>query len=147
MSKKKKNRGMNEPTRVAENLQGLYIVTLNNRELISVNRNDKRVADKAIKVNRQNCKVGKAMDFKNRERNYVRVFGEPNVNFYRIAGVGNAEELDKAEKMILDKLKPFRIKGRTGRLNEWLQGISPNEVERIMIDTLSESGVDYKLEV
>jgi hypothetical protein len=36
---------------------GLYIVTLRNDEPISVNANDPRIADKAIKVTRANCRV------------------------------------------------------------------------------------------
>jgi hypothetical protein len=41
-------------------LSGIYIVTLNNPHPISVNANDRRVADRAIKVTKDNCKVGKA---------------------------------------------------------------------------------------
>ena len=36
---------------------GLYIVTLRNDEPISVNANDPRIADKAIKVTRANCRL------------------------------------------------------------------------------------------
>ncbi len=34
--------------------------------------------------------------------------------------------------MILKELDIFRIKGQTGRKNEWLQNISPKKVEEIV---------------
>lgn len=37
---------------------GIYLATLYNDEPISVNANDRRVADRAIKVHKRNCKVG-----------------------------------------------------------------------------------------
>ena len=64
---------------------GLYIVTLNNTRPISVNANDPRIADQAIKVTNANCKFGKAQSLKAREKNYFGVFGEHNVNFTPIA--------------------------------------------------------------
>lgn len=60
---------------------GIYIVTLNNDQPISVNANDPRIADKAIKVTKKNCKIGKAKDLIDRKKNYFKVFGEHNVNF------------------------------------------------------------------
>ncbi len=41
-------------------ISGIYIVTLNNSEPISVNADDPRYAQTSIKVTRHNCKFGKA---------------------------------------------------------------------------------------
>ncbi|RLL54744.1 hypothetical protein D8Y20_02900 [Mariprofundus sp. EBB-1] len=104
---------------------GIYIVTLNNEQPISVNAQDPRIADRAIKVTKQNCKVGKAKNLYIREKNYFRTFGKENVNFKPIAFV---ENIEIAEKAILSRLECYRVRGRTGRKNERLEGISSDEV-------------------
>jgi hypothetical protein len=119
------------------NRMGIYIVTLNNEELISVNANDKRVADKAIKVNKFNCKVGKAKDLEKRKKNYFRTFGKENVNFTVLS---YTTEIDIVEKQILKKLDNHRIKGRTGRKNEWLQNITSESVIENVCKVLIENG-------
>lgn len=108
---------------------GIYIVTLNNEEFISVNSQNKKIAHKTISVNKNNCKVGKAKNFDLRKKNYFKTFGQHNVNFKVLAYLN---EIDNAEKMILKELDIFRIKGQTGRKNEWLQNISPKKVEEIV---------------
>ncbi len=121
---------------------GIYIVTLNNSEPISVNAQDCRIAHKAIKVTKPNCKFGKAKSLKVREKNYFKVFGEHNVKFMPVALI---EDISQAEKVILARLDPYRIRGRTGRKNEWLEGISHLDVLRIAIDTLDVLGILYEL--
>ena len=54
---------------------GLYIVTLNNEQLISSRADDKRAANTAVKVNRQNCKLAKAKNLLARRENYYKTFG------------------------------------------------------------------------
>jgi hypothetical protein len=120
---------------------GLYIVTLNNSRKMSVNANDLRIADRCIQVNRENCKIGKAMNFSSRQRSYFRVFDEKNVNFFRIVAVVNPRA---AEKEILSRLKQYRMKGRTGRRNEWLHEISPFEVAHVVLRTLDDIGMRYE---
>jgi len=120
---------------------GLYIVTLTNDHPISVNANDPRVADKAIKVTKDNCKFGKAKVLEGRRNNYYKTFGEQYVNFVPIVLL---EHIVIAEKEILRLLYPFRIKGRTGRRNEWLEKITPKQVERIIISCLDDLGLPYK---
>lgn len=124
------------------NASGLYIVTLNNYLPISVNANDPRVADKAIKVTRANCKVGKAKNLARRASNYTRVFGLDNTNFHAIA---LTSDIDMVEHSILSRLEPYRILGRTGRKNEWLHSIEPTKVLEILLKTLRETGVAYQL--
>jgi hypothetical protein len=112
---------------------GIYIVTLNNSEPISVNAQDPRVAHKAIKVTKANCKFGKAKSLKGREKYYYKTFGEHNVNFRPVALI---EDISQAEKAILVRLDPYRIRGRTGRKNEWLKGISAQDVLETILETL-----------
>jgi len=120
---------------------GLYIVTLNNEELISVNANDPRIADKCIKVNRVNCKFGKARDLSIRKRNYDKVFGAENVNFFPLVAL---DEMARAERLVLALLSEWRIRGATGRKNEWLTGISAEQVQKIAISALAQSGLSFQ---
>jgi len=112
---------------------GIYIVTLNNEVPISVNAHDPRRASTSIKVNKMNCKVGKTIRLKGREKDYFRPFKEENVNFILIAILA---DIDIAERAIKAKVKNFRIRGITGRPNEWLENILPEDVIRIVIQTL-----------
>lgn len=120
---------------------GLYLVTLNNEEPISVNANDPRVADKAIKVTKANCKFGRTKNLAVREKGYCKVFGEHNVNFKPLVQL---EETDIAEKAILNCLDNHRIRGRTGRKNEWLENINPETVEATVFSTLKKTGIKYE---
>ena len=106
---------------------GLYVVTLNNTELISVNADDPRRAELALKVSKSNCKFGKAKNLSQRVKNYQKTFGERNVNFYVIALVAE-QELDVAETRVLAQLQKFRQRSPSNRVTEWLAGISLNEV-------------------
>lgn len=115
---------------------GLYIVTLKNEELISVNSNDKRIADNSIKVNFLNCKFGKAKNLKAREKQYQKVFGIENVVFIPLVFM---TDIDRAESEILTELLPFRIRGRTGRPNEWLDNIAPIDVVKLAFKLLYEN--------
>jgi len=121
---------------------GIYIVTLNNSEPISVNAQDPRIAHKAIKVTKANCKFGKAKNLKGREKNYFKTFGEHNVNFIPVALV---EDFAQAEKTVLARLDQYRIRGRTGRKNEWLEGIKSEDVLRIVLDALELLDIPHKL--
>lgn len=114
---------------------GVYIVSLNNEELISVNRGDKRVEDKCIKVNRDNYKAGKCIDFDKRKMNYYKTFGEENVNFRILYETTNYSEI---EKKILSKLDTYRIKGNSGRKNEWLENISYDDVILLVNEVFDE---------
>lgn len=121
---------------------GLYIVTLNNEVPISVNAQDSRIADKTIKVTKANCKFGKARNLESREKNYHKTFGKDNVKFIPIAKLA---EIQKLEKTILGALDNYRIRGRSGRKNEWLQGIKPEEVLKIALFHIEQSGVNHEL--
>ena len=112
---------------------GIYIVTLNHSYPISVNAHDPRIADRCIRVTQLNCKIGKAKNLKAREKNYFKTFGEANVNFQTLVKLA---DIDVAEKAIKANLKNFRIRGNTGMPNEWLENIRPEDVIRIVVQTL-----------
>lgn len=120
---------------------GLYIVTLENIEPVAVNAHDARRADFCIRVNRDNCKVGKARDLAARRRNYWRTFGREQVCFRPFALL---EEIERAEKIVLDVLSAWRVRGSTGRRNEWLAGISASGAERKALDALDAARIAYR---
>jgi hypothetical protein len=120
---------------------GLYIVALSNEEPVSVNAHDPRFAGKCIKVNRRHCKFGKARNLRHRERSYVKCFGEAFVDFRPIAWL---KEIERAERLVLAQLSEWRVRGTTGRRNEWLHGITPVEVERIAISALVRTGIEFQ---
>lgn len=119
---------------------GLYIVTLNNETPLSVNANDPRIAHKCIHVTRANCKFGKAKSLARRRENYCKVFGRANVNFRPIA---LTSDIGPAERLVLSALGEWRVRGSTGRKNEWLVRIAETEVERIALATLSSAGIAF----
>jgi hypothetical protein len=121
---------------------GIYIVTLNNEEPISVNAQDLRIAHKSIKVTKANCKFGKAKSLKGRKKNYFKTFGEHNVNFMPVALV---KDFADAEKAVLARLDQYRMRGRTGRKNEWLEKISAEDVLRVVLGTLEELEIPHEL--
>jgi hypothetical protein len=121
---------------------GLYIVTLNNEQLISSRADDKRAANTAVKVNRQNCKFGKAKNLLARRENYYKTFGKENVNFHPLAVM---DEIDAAEKAILGHLADHKIRGPAGYKTELLIGIEKKEIEAIAFNSLKSLGFQYKL--
>lgn len=118
---------------------GIYLVTLLNEQPISVNANHPKIAARCIKVCRIHCKVGRAKDLDRRERNYRAVFGAENVVFERLATMTS---IGPAERAVLEVLRPWRMRGPTGRLNEWLEGIEPAVVRRLVMEVLRESGAE-----
>ena len=121
---------------------GLYIVTLNNEQPISSRADDKRAANTAVKVNKQNCKFGKAKNLLARRENYYKTFGKENVNFHPLAVM---DEIDAAEKAILGSLSDHKIRGSVGYKTEWLVGIEKKDIEAIALNSLKTLGLQYKL--
>lgn len=119
---------------------GVYIVTLTNEHPISVNADRPGIAERCIKVTRANCKFGKALNLNTRRSNYFKTFGEKYVRFFPIAAVA---EPHIVESRVATELLPFRIRGSTGRPNEWLAGVSPQAVEAIVLAALQESGLVF----
>lgn len=120
---------------------GLYVVSLTCEELISVRADDPRAADKVLKVNREHCKFGKAKNLEKRRNNYVVTFGEKNILFTPLAIL---TEIARAEGAVLKELRQFRVRGPSGRLNEWMKGVSPGQVAVIVFDTLVRLGITHE---
>ncbi len=100
---------------------GLYIVVLRNEEPIPVNCGDARIESRRIRVTRDHCKFGKTNDFGCRHLAYERVFGAATVDFAPLFAL---EDIARAERTVLVELAPWRLRGRSGRRNEWLGGFS-----------------------
>ena len=122
---------------------GIYIVSLNNEEPISINSQDPRCAEKVYKANKDNIKIGKTKSLKNRRDNYFKTFGERNVNFQVVA---ITDEIDIAEKAIKNYIDKYRVKNPvSNRKTEWLLGIKKEEALRLVLKAIRQSGVDYQL--
>lgn len=120
---------------------GLYVVTLNNSQPISANADDKRIAHKTIKVNKENCKFGKAMNLENRKYNYYKTFGQENVNFIPIASLS---EIAIAEQEILKLLASYRLISPSGNLTEWMNGIDASKIIDLAIEILDNLKIPYE---
>ena len=129
-----------EPRPGTPGLAGLYVVALTNIEPIPVNARDPRLAARCIKVDHTNCKFGKTRNLARRQGAYWRTFGRRFVRFRPIALL---EDIDAAEASVLARLSAWRVRGSTGRRNEWLAGISASEVERIAVSVLAQSGIEF----
>lgn len=114
---------------------GIYLVTLNNEEPISVNAHDPRIADRCITVRRGHCKVGRARNLLARRGNYLRTFGPTNVNFTVLA---QTQDIARIEKAVLERLRAYRIRGRANRPTEWLDGISAKGAADIVNEVVAE---------
>ncbi|MFE8034042.1 GIY-YIG nuclease family protein [Thiohalocapsa marina] len=121
---------------------GLYLVTLTNEDPISANAHDARIAETCVAVNRDNCKFGKARSLRNRSKNYCKTFGARYANFLAIAAV-SIQDLERAERLVAEQLRPYRICGPSGRITEWMKGIEPTQVVRIAMKTLEECEIRF----
>ena len=121
---------------------GIYLVTLNNNEPISVNADRPDRAHKCIKVTSKNCKIGRAKSFSTRKKEYFRTFGKHNVNFYPVVAT---ESYQSAEKLILAQLYSYRVIGSNGRRNEWLENIDPIDALSLVIGVFESSELEYRV--
>jgi hypothetical protein len=123
-------------------LPGLYMVTVACDEPISVNASDLRIADRCIAITSANCKFGRAKNLLARYRSYQKTFTPHEVTFRVVALL---DEIIAAEAACAMQLKQWRVRGRTGRLNEWLVNIEPEQVKEIVIDTLTKSQFVFRM--
>lgn len=121
-------------------LPGLYIVTVDSDEPISVNASDLRIADRCITINHENRKFGRAKDLRARFRSYQKTFHPHQVNFKVVALL---DAINAAELACARRLSTWRLRGRTGRPNEWLAGISAEQVEALVLETLTAEGFSF----
>jgi hypothetical protein len=121
----------------------IYIVTLNNKEPISINADDPRRADIVYKANYKNVKIGKAKSLSARRENYYSTFGEENVNFFPII---LTSQIDEVETIIKSNLDKYRVKNPVSkRKTEWLSGINKAEVIEIIVSQIINSNIKYEL--
>lgn len=122
-------------------LPGVYVVELLNEEPISVKADRPAISDRCIKVTRANCKYGRAVNLARRQRDYQKTFGQHNVRFRFFVAT---DQYVAIEAMIGQKLASYRVPGPSGRASEWLQGIGPDEVEKIVKAVLAALPLDLK---
>lgn len=103
---------------------GLYLVKPLCLAPWPVNANDPRHASTCLRVSRGDMKIGKAMSFEARERQYHAVFGPGQVQFLPVAWLDDARS---AERAVLKALRPWRLRGPSGHLTEWLRGLAEDE--------------------
>ena len=123
---------------------GLYLVSLRNEKLISVNADRPKISQHCISVNKNHCKFGKAKDLARRQRDYYKNFGAENVIFQSFIVT---DHIDQAEHAIRSKLKGYQMRGQTGRLNEWMVGVDTATVREIVVHTMNGSNIPFKLVV
>lgn len=122
---------------------GIYVVSLTNEQPISVNA-DRGNADRCIFVTKENCKYGRAVNLARRYRNYIKTFGTDNVIFEVVVLTDFPEQLESA---ISARLSKYRVRGKTGRPNEWLEGITSSEAKRIIIELANSQASVIELHV
>ena len=115
-------------------LSGVYVVEMLNDEPISVNADRLKIADSCIRVTRSNCKYGQAKNLARRQLDYEKTFGPENVRFRYFAVTPHYAAV---EAIVGARLVNHRIPGTTGRLNEWLQGVSAEAVESLVREVLA----------
>lgn len=109
---------------------GIYIVTLNNEELMPSQLGD----DKSLMVNKHNVKFGKSRNLVKRQKDYEEHFGKDNVNF---KVVFLSDNLDADEAKIAEHLSVWRCKSpKTQQPLEWLHHVHADVVEGIIISNL-----------
>jgi hypothetical protein len=112
---------------------GLYVVSLSNEHPISVNA-DRAHAGQCIFVTKANCKFGRAQNLARRYRDYVKTFGAEYVTFEVVAFVDNPVVLESA---VASRLTEHRMKGASGRMNEWLAGITLPALKKLISEEVT----------
>jgi hypothetical protein len=113
---------------------GIYVVSLSNELPISVNAG-RAFAHRCVFVTKANCKFGRAQNLARRYRDYIRTFGAQHVSFEVVALTENPALLEAA---ISARLANHRVRGPTGRPNEWLAGITASEVRQLILELAAE---------
>lgn len=120
---------------------GIYIVQLLNEELMPVTRDSRYIAE-CKKVNKKHIKIGKALDFDIRHKNYIKDFDKHNVIFEPIVQL---EDIKSAETAILRELKQFRILSPKGGRLEWLEEISYERAKETIFSALKNADIRYTI--
>jgi hypothetical protein len=118
---------------------GLYIVRLLNNNPMPVTR-DPRYVDACARVSSDNIKVGKAKDFDIRQKNYWKDFDKKNVVFEPLVKL---DDINTAERAVLQKLKKYRKLSPKGGKLEWLEGITYENAKKAVFEALDESEISF----
>ncbi len=118
---------------------GIYIVQLTNEEPMPVTR-AKKYVDTCTVVNRDNIKIGKALNLSGRKLDYFKEFDKENVVFEPLVEL---DDIQFAETVIVRALKQYRKLSPKGGKLEWLEGISFEDVKRKALTALDDQGIKY----
>ena len=123
---------------VTPSAPGIYAVTLDHDEPVSVNADRPHLAEKSVFVDLLNCKFGRAENLARREKEYRRTFGSEHMTFSVVAVTPNHRAV---EAEVMRRLDQYRLRGGTGRATEWLEGIEPSKVIEVIKDVASIVGL------
>ena len=132
------------PNRIAVPPSGIYIVTLNNSELISTQAHDRRYDGKAVlMVNHQHVKFGSAIDLTGRmEYGYYQTFGQHNVNFIPVVATDQFRVLESDLK---EKFRAWRLRSPAGVLTEWTCGIDAQVMIEMILATAIQLNISHSV--
>ena len=122
---------------------GIYFVRLKGKDLAPIDRNPRRI-DHCIRVNAQNCKFGQARNLRSRYRDYQRTFGADRIIFDVLVVCHNPDAVERRLKtLFLSHL----IRGLTGRTNEWLHGIDPEQALHLAHNVCVQAETSHSLAI
>ena len=132
------------PNSTAASQSGIYIVTLNNSELISTQAHDRRYDGKAVlMVNHQHVKFGSATHLTGRmEYGYYQTFGQHHVNFIPVVATHQYQVLESGLKEIF---RSWRLRSPAGVLTEWTSGIDAQVMIEIILATAIELNIPHSV--
>jgi hypothetical protein len=110
---------------------GLYVVRVDTDDM-RIDLDPRREAT-CLRVGRAHCKFGRARNLRARCGNYLKTFAGAEVTFKVLALV---DDYKGAEARCNAALMQYRSRGPSGRLHEWLSGITPEGVAAIVERTL-----------
>lgn len=112
-------------------VSGLYVVCVNGDDL-RIDLDPRRDAT-CLRIGRAHCKFGRARNLRARCRNYLKTFAGADVTFRVLALV---DDYKVSEARCNTALMQYRARGPSGRRHEWLLGITPDGVAKVVAQTL-----------
>lgn len=118
---------------------GIYVAVPLTDEMMPVDISPSRI-DVVARVDRSFVKFGKSVNLARRHRDYERTFAPAEVDFVVAARVP-LDRLDEVEGAIKTRVAKFRHRAPSGRLLEWLRGISKEDLLKLIRDVLKKPGL------
>lgn len=122
---------------------GIYFVRLKGEDLAPIDRNPRRI-DHCIWVNAQNCKFGQARNLRSRYCDYQRTFGADRVIFDVLVVCHNPDAVERRLKTLF---RSHLMRGLTGRTNEWLYGIDPEQALHLAHNVCGQTETSHSLAI